>query len=43
MWFSNVPTFKERKGEIFIEEYKSYNEISLTTLNSGILKFLLNS
>ena len=43
-WFGNVPTSKERRGEIFIEEkHKSYNEISLTTLNGGILEFLLNS
>ena len=42
-WFDNVPTSTGRRGEIFIEEkYKSYNEISLTTLNGGILKFLLN-
>ena len=30
------------EGKIFIEENISYNEISLTTLNGGIVEFLLN-
>ena len=42
-WFGNMPTFMRRRRNIYWKKYKSYNEISLTTLNSGILEFLLNS